>query len=107
MKPNWRVLVLPLLMVVVAAAHGFRVETYDENPWVGAGFGMFARIDGPQRVVVIVGPDGESALPASATQEINRAASFPTTDELERLLDHLDGQGVEVSGVRVLRPLLT
>lgn len=106
MRGNWRIAVIPVLMIVVAIAHGVRVRALDENPWVGAGFGMFAEIDGPQRAVEVTNQAGEVVVfPANLDGPLARAASFPTPGELGRLIDALEGTGVEVSQLRVLRPV--
>ncbi|MEX0864424.1 MAG: hypothetical protein WD269_06060 [Acidimicrobiia bacterium] len=108
MRGNWRIAVIPVLMVVVAIAHGVRVRAFDENPWVGAGFGMFAEIDGPQRAIEVTNPAGGVVVfPANLDGTLARAASFPTSGELRRLADALERTGVEITRLRVLRPVYT
>ena len=106
MRGNWRVAAIPVLMVVVAIAHGVRVRVFDENPWVGAGFGMFAEIDGPQRAIEVTKDGGQVVVfPANIDGTLARAASFPTPGELGRLADALEETGVEITQLRVLRPI--
>jgi hypothetical protein len=102
-----RVVVLPLVMVLLAAFHGWRVEMYGENPWVGAGFGMFATVDGPQRTIVVDETSGETIVfPGSITPETNRASNFPSPSELARLAEHLEvEEGLDIASLRVERPL--
>jgi hypothetical protein len=52
---DWRhviAVVLPtLVLTVVAVWQSIRTELHDQIPWVGAGFGMFATVDGFDRAV--------------------------------------------------------
>jgi hypothetical protein len=52
---DWRKVVAVVLptavLTVVAVWQSIRTELYDQIPWVGAGFGMFATVDGFDRAV--------------------------------------------------------
>lgn len=108
MRARLRIVVIPLVMLVAAIAHGARVEQHGENPWIGAGFGMFAEIDGPQRSVEIEDSFGEiSRIPASSSTELNRAANYPTPPALKKLREVLQAEGYDVERITVLRPVFT
>ena len=40
-------LVAPLALVLGVAVQRYHVETYDQTPWAGGGFGMFSTVDVP------------------------------------------------------------
>lgn len=93
MRRTLAVFVVPVLMVLVAVAHGVRVVNHGENPWVGAGFGMFAEIDGPQRTLTFI--DGAEAVtvPSYGSEQWARLSNFPSDAALERFVESngLDG----------------
>lgn len=96
--------VIPIVMVVVAVAHGFRVAEFSESPWVGAGFGMFAQIDGPQRVTEIRLVDGVVRIvPSLSAEELERLSNFPSQRSLEAFADRHD----QIAEVSILKPVLS
>lgn len=84
MRRTLAVVVVPVLMVLVAVAHGVRVANYGENPWVGAGFGMFAEIDGPQRTLTFIDGDDVITVPSYGSEEWARLSNFPSDAALEQ-----------------------
>lgn len=89
-------------MVVVALAHGWRVVEFGESPWIGAGFGMFAEIDGPRRVTQVQTVDGDVlTVPSLSSEELRRLSNFPSPRALESFLDRHD----QLSGVTILKPV--
>jgi hypothetical protein len=96
-------LVVPLIMIVGAIAHGWRVHTYAESPWVGAGFGMFADIDGPQRSTELLLVDGESITgPSYSAERLARVSNFPSEEAMRRLVH----DSAQIAGMRISRPNL-
>lgn len=95
--------VVPVVMLLVAAWHGWRVNEYDENPWIGAGFGMFAEIDGPQRSVVLESADdGEVVqVPSYSSDELIRVSNIPTETSLAGFLQ----DNPEWASIEVMRPV--
>lgn len=83
MRAKALVFLVPALMVLAAVAHGWRASKFEESPWIGAGFGMFAEVDGPQRVAVLEYVGGEIVIePAIQSASLARGASFPSESEL-------------------------
>lgn len=104
MRAKFVALIVPAIMIVVAVAHGWRVEQYEESPWIGAGFGMFAEIDGPQRVAVLESTDGEMVTgPALSTEELARTSNFPSDGAMRDFVDDHD----DLAGLVILRPIFT
>lgn len=96
--------IVPLLMLIAAVAHGWRVNVYDESPWIGAGFGMFAEIDGPQRAAQLELVGGETVTgPGLSSTELAKASNFPTEASLKRLVDSNEN----LTGVLILRPIFS
>jgi len=68
----------PTLLVVVALAQWVAAEVVPVSPWIGGGFGMFATVDGEDRVVTI---DGLVVNPSTAKDH----AAAPTAGSAEAL----------------------
>lgn len=87
-------------MIAVAAWHGWRVQEFHENPWIGAGFGMFAEIDGPQRVVHLIDTEGAAIIgPSYSSNSLTVVANFPTPTALERFVnDESKVNGISIWG---------
>jgi hypothetical protein len=90
---------VPALLATIACVQIARVHTLDQSPWSGAGFGMFATIDGETTrsihgVVVSGDETTEAALPENLRRSAFELAVVPTesaTDELaERWAEELD-----------------
>lgn len=65
MRTPWRLAVIvPTIMVLVAALHAVRVVRFDQSTWQGAGFGMFATydFDGTRTVVAVASVRGGEVL---------------------------------------------
>lgn len=104
-----RALVVPVLLATIALVQIARVHTLDQSPWSGAGFGMFASIDGEtSRSVVGVVVTDDGATDASLPRELRRQAfelavvpSASAADDLaERWAEVLqlpEGEHVEVT----------
>jgi hypothetical protein len=64
---DWRqivAVVLPtLVLTMVAVWQSIRTEVHDQIPWIGAGFGMFATVDGFDRAVFAGDPATGRLLP--------------------------------------------
>lgn len=91
-------------MLSAAASHGIRVASENQSPWVGGAFGMFATVDGPYRVLELETGDGTTRVPTSGSNHTRRASNLPTSAELGRLASILREQGLELVGLRILRP---
>lgn len=94
--PRWadlvRALVVPVLLSTVACVQIARVHTLDQSPWSGAGFGMFASIDGETsrsvRGVVVTDDDTtDAALPPSVRRAAFELAVVPTESAAEALAE--------------------
>lgn len=106
-------LVVPALLIVVAVVHTVRVEQSDQSTWSGAGFGMFATIDGENTrtvrgFVTGAGDDREVPVPAALQREAFEVAVLPTAERVEALaerwsdtLDLADGEGFAVEVRRI------
>lgn len=106
MRDKWRVVLIPLVMLVTALAHGYRVNQHHESPWIGAGFGMFADIDGPQRVFVIEQVNGESVrLPANTSGPLTAVANYPVEEAFRSLRPQMEERGLDPAQVTILRPV--
>jgi len=51
----------PALLLVVALTQWLAAEVVPVSPWIGGGFGMFATVDGEDRVVTVDGIVASSA----------------------------------------------
>lgn len=63
-----------IVLVLVAATQWIAAETVPVSPWIGGGFGMFATVDGDDRVVTT----GDGVI-RSAVATDHAAAPFATT----------------------------
>lgn len=96
------VLAIPATMVLVAALHATRVSTTHTSPWVGAGFGMFATVDGHHRVVRLDDASGRPvAMPPALRPAARQLANDPSEARLESALDGAPG----ADRITVLRPV--
>lgn len=73
-----------LILTSVAATQWVRVDTHAQSPWIGAGFGMFATVDGADRVVVLRSArTGERlATPSELLSRYGAVAAIPTDPTL-------------------------
>lgn len=101
MRAKLVVFVVPVLMVLAAVAHGWRVNQFGESPWIGAGFGMFAEIDGPQRVTALELADGETIVDPVRRDSLARAANFPSKAALEKVV----GTSPQIVDIEIYRPV--
>ena len=94
-----RSLAVPALLAAIAIVQIVRVHQIEQSPWSGAGFGMFASIDGEtsrtiRGVVVSGGDTTDSELPEHlrrAAFELVVVPSSAAADELaERWAEALD-----------------
>lgn len=99
-------LVVPALVCLVAVVHTVRVDSSDLSTWSGAGFGMFATIDGETTRTVrgfvdVDGVEEEVPLPSSLERAAFEVAVLPTSERAERLAerwaDELDLTDARVS----------
>ena len=65
---------------------------------------MFATVDGPYRVVEVATAEDTVRVPASSNNDLRRAATLPSPEELRRLDATLRDQGVDPVRIGVLRP---
>ena len=80
--------VAPLVLVVVALFALWQTITQDQSSWSGAGFGMFATVDGEATRQVrghIEATGTEVALPAALEQVAFDVRVLPTNSRLIRL----------------------
>lgn len=80
--------VAPLVLVVVALFAIWQTITQDQSSWSGAGFGMFATVDGEATRQVrghIEDTGREVALPAALEQAAFEVRVLPTSTRLNRL----------------------
>lgn len=105
-------LVVPALLCVVVLVHTIRVEQSDQSTWSGAGFGMFATIDGEgsrsvRGFVTGGGDDREVPVPVSLQRDAFEVAVLPTSGRVEALAerwaDELDLAADEGFAVEVRR----
>jgi hypothetical protein len=111
------VALVPLVMAAVGALHIVRAHTLDQSPWSGAGFGMFARVegettrsvrisatdtDGEQRRVELPDELRRAELAARVTPG-GRAPVVFAQQVLELLDDEVDSVTVEVWGMHLER----
>ncbi len=103
------VVVPTALLVVVAGWQAVRVETHDQSPWIGAGFAMFAYVDGDQyRPLVAVDADDPTvriSIPGHLRRESERLKSAPTDDRAARFATRLAEESGRAVRVEVWRPL--
>jgi hypothetical protein len=80
-----------LLLTAVAVWQSIRTELHDQIPWVGAGFGMFATVDGFDRAVFAGDPaDGRLLpLPPEVVELAESVARSPRQPAVALLDDHL------------------
>lgn len=76
----------PALLVVVALTQWLAAEVVPVSPWIGGGFGMFATVDGEDRVVTVDG------VVVSSASSRNHAAA-PTTRSATGLRQEIDRPG--------------
>jgi hypothetical protein len=92
---DWRnvvAVVLPTLaLTVVAVWQSIRTELHDQIPWVGAGFGMFATVDGFDRMVFAGDPaTGRlQPLPDEVVELAESVARAPRRSAVALLDDYL------------------
>lgn len=86
-----RGLLAALLPIVVLCAVGvfqvYRVETRDQIAWIGAGFGMFATVDGVDRTVLI--QDARTGKTGPVPSEFSIQAATLARTPSKSGLDHL------------------
>ena len=92
----WRKIVaviLPtLVLTMVAIWQSIRTELHDQIPWVGAGFGMFATVDGFDRAV-FAGDPGTGRLlplPPEVVELAQSVARAPRRSAVARVDGYLD-----------------
>lgn len=99
------------LLVGIALAHAYRVETLGLTPWKGGGFGMFSTLDGRDNrrlIVTLVHQRGDKKreiavdLPAkgSIRQLADKAQAMPTESRLRLLADAIAHQSWRVADSR-------
>jgi hypothetical protein len=76
----------PVLLVVVALTQWLAAEVVPVSPWIGGGFGMFATVDGEDRVVTVDG-----IVVSSAASRDHAAA--PTARSATALRQEFDRPG--------------
>lgn len=88
---KWAMVIPSLLLMAVATTQWWRSAEREQVAWVGAGFGMFATVDGFDRTVRILDPGtGEfQSVPPSMLPEALALARVPTRRGEERLLSDL------------------
>ncbi len=95
-----RLWLVPAVLIVIAALQLWRAHTQDLSPWIGAGFGMFATIDGERSRLLILEDRGTGArlqLPEALVTDARRALQAPSAERLQRLETELsDHYGTEV-----------
>jgi hypothetical protein len=92
--------IVPVVMLAVFAVHGVRTSN-GSSPWIGAGFGMFATVDGHHRVIRFLDEGGTPIEPSPALRESLRGlANDPSPDRLGSALRSVTG----AEQVVVLRP---
>lgn len=80
--------VAPLVLVVVALFALWQTISQDQSSWSGAGFGMFATVDGEATRQVrghVEATGREVALPAALEQAAFEVRVLPTNTRLNRL----------------------
>jgi hypothetical protein len=81
-------LVAPALLVVVALLALWRTTVHDQSSWSGAGFGMFATVDGEatRQVRAHVAETGEVVLlPSGLEREVLEVTVLPTEERMRHL----------------------
>ena len=76
----------PAVLLIVVIVQWIAAATVPISPWIGGGFGMFATVDGDDRVVTV---EGEAVRTAAAVEH----AAAPTARSAERLRAELDTPG--------------
>ena len=93
---DWRqivAVVLPtLVLTMMAVWQSIRTEVHDQIPWVGAGFGMFATVDGFDRAVFAGDPaTGRlQPLPPEVVELAQSVARAPRRSAVARVDAYLD-----------------
>jgi hypothetical protein len=80
----------PLLLTVIALFQIYRAQVYNQSPWKGGGFGMFASNDSPDAYLIrtyLVTERGESRVkvPSRFAKTQLLARTVPTPENLHRL----------------------
>ena len=97
------------VLVAVAGWQSIRVQTHDQSPWIGAGFSMFAYVDGGQyRPLIVVEVDDPAvsvSIPARLHREADRLKAAPTDDRATRFAQSIAAEAGRDVRVEVWRPL--
>ena len=99
-----------VLLITVAGWQAIRVETHDQSPWIGAGFSMFAYVDGAQYrpLVAVVADDDTGAaipIPGDLRREADRLKAAPTDGRAEDFAVRLASSSGKSVRIEVWRPL--
>lgn len=88
----WHQAAASIVLCVVAAVQVVRVQWFDQSPWKGGGFGMFASMDAPDArfaQAYLLTADGEVPAVLPRLDETFAARTAPTADNLDELAAHL------------------
>jgi hypothetical protein len=82
-----------VLLLLMAANHGYLRYVHDLSPWLGAGFGMFSTTDSVSaRQAVVYGLDEngfgrELPVPDALSEQARRVLALPSPTMLRRLVE--------------------
>ena len=96
-----------VLLLSMAANHGYQRYLHNLSPWLGAGFGMFSTTDSVSaRQVVVYGLDEngfgrELPVPEALSEQARRALALPSPTMLQRLLERIHRHRLETTCLSV------